>query len=74
MGGAEELSEHGMAPYILAVMRSELVFLELLPALGTGGFSPDPFDEAIAAAAAAAAAACLLCSELKPKYTGKQNN
>lgn len=71
LGGAEGLSEHGMAPYMLAVILSELVFLELLPSLGTGGLSPVPFDEA--AAAAAAAAACLLCSELKPLGTEKEN-
>lgn len=65
MGGIEEvLSEHGMAPYMLAVIRSELVFLELLPARGTGGLSTVPLEEADAAAATAA---CRLCSELKPE-------
>lgn len=62
MGGLVVLSEHGIAPYMLLDIRSELVFLELLPALGTGGLSPAPFNEA----AAAAAAVCLLCSELRP--------
>lgn len=65
LGGLVVLSEHGMAPYMLLDIRSELVFLELLLALGTGGFSPAPFNET----AAAAAAVCLLCSELRP--TGK---